>query len=103
MKYLAVRGKVMMHTLCSYFKPGVGASKQQDRLLQDPNRPLSSTIPAAAIRVANDAHTWSSQQIQGHEHKRSQGSYVKLTPVQQAHIAKYALANGNKASVSTLT
>ena len=29
--------------------------------------------------------------------------YVRLTPVQQAHIAKYALANGNKASASTLT
>ena len=42
-------------------------------------------------------------QIQGGECKWSQGSYVNLTPVQQANIAKYALANGNKASVSTLT
>ena len=87
----------------SYFKPGVGTPKRQDKLLPDPNGPLSSTIHAAAIRDANNAHTRSSQQIQGGERKWSRGSYVKLTPVQQAHIAKYALANGNKASASTLT
>ena len=87
----------------SYFKPGVGTSKRQDKPLPDPNGLLPSTIPAAAIRDANDVHTWSSQQIKGNEHKRSWGSYVKLTPVQQIHVAKYALANGNKASASTLT
>ena len=86
----------------SYFKLGVGTSKRQDKPLPDPNGPLSSTIAAAAIWDANDVHTWSSQQILG-ERKWSQGSYVELTPVQQAHTAKYALANGNKVSVSTLT
>ena len=87
----------------SYFKPGVGASKQQNKPLPDPNGPLSSTIPAAAIQDANDAYTRSSQQIQGGERKRSRGSCVKLTPVQQAHITKYALANGNKVIMNTLT
>ena len=51
----------MMHTFHSYFKPGVGASKRQDKPLPDPNGPLSSTIPAGAIRDANNAHTRSSQ------------------------------------------
>ena len=74
---MVVCGKVTMHTLHSYFKPGVGASKRQDKPLPDPNGLLSSTIPAAAIRDANDAHTRSSQ-LSNHE------------------------ANGNKASASTL-
>ena len=87
----------------SYFKPGIGASKWQDKPLPDPNGPLSSNIPAAAIRDANDAHTLSSKQIQHGERKQSRVSYVKLTPVQHVHIAKYALANGNKARASTLT
>ena len=77
-------------------------AKWQDKPLPDPNGPLSSTISAAAIRDGNDAHTWSSQQILG-KHKWSRGSNVKLTPVQQAHIAKYALANGNKVSMRTFT
>ena len=93
----------MMHALHSYFKPGVDTSKQQDKPLPNPNGPLSSTIPAAAIWDANNVHTRSSQQIQGGGHKQSRGSYVKLIPVQQAHITKYALANGNKVSASTLT
>ena len=38
----------------------------------------------------------SSQQIQGGECKQPRSSYAKLTPVQQAQIAKYALANENK-------
>ena len=92
-----------MHTLHSYFKPGVGASKRQDKLLPDPNGLLFSTISTAAIRDANDVHTRSSQQIQGGERKRSRGSYVKLTPVRQAHIAKYALANGYKAAILRYT
>ena len=74
---MVVHGKVMMHTLHSYFKPGVGTSKRQDKPLPDPNGLLSSTIPAAAIRDANDVHTQSSQ-LSNHE------------------------ANGNKASASTL-
>ena len=41
----------------------------------------------------------SSQETQGSECKRSRGSYVKLTPVQQAQIAMYTLANGNKAAI----
>ena len=79
--------------------------KRQDKQLPDPNGPLSSIIPAEAIRDANDAHTraQSSQQIQGGECKRSRGFYVKLTPVQQAQIAKYALANGNKAAILRYT
>ena len=31
--------------------------------------------------------------------KQSQDSYVKFIPVQQAQIAKYALASGNKAAI----
>ena len=33
----------------------------------------------------------------------AQGFYVKLTPVQKAQIAKYALANGNKAAILRYT
>ena len=92
----------MMHTLHCYFKPTAGVVvKRQDKRLPDPNRPLSSIISAEAIRNANDAHGQSAQ-VQGGESlgesKRPRGSYVKLTPVQQAQIAKYALANGNKAA-----
>ena len=76
--------------------------KGRIRPLPDPNGLLSSTIPTTAILGANDTHTRSSQQILGGERKRSRDSCIKLTPVQQAHIAKYALANGNKASASTL-
>ena len=83
----------MIHILFreSYFKPGVGASEQQDKPLPDPNGLLSSIIPAAAIRDANNAHTRSNQQILGGECKQSRNSYVKLTPVQQAHITKYSM------------
>ena len=50
--------------------------KRQNKKLPDPNGPLSSIIPAEAIRDANDVHTLlscaqSSQQIQGGECKRS--------------------------------
>ena len=42
----------------------------------------------------NDMHGQSTQ-IQSVESKQPQGSYVKLTSVQQAQITKYALANGS--------
>ena len=62
-----------------------------------------SIIPAEAIRDANDAHGQSAQ-VQGEvlggeslvKSKRLRDLYVKLTPMQQAQITKYALANGNK-------
>ena len=93
----------MIHTLLwLLLKARSCSSNCQDKLLPDPNAPLSSTIPAAAVRDDNDAHTQFGQQIQGCERKRSRGSYVKLTPDQQAQIAKYALANGNKLSASNL-
>ena len=56
---------------------------------------LSSIIPVEAIRDANDAHGQSTQVQSLGESKQPRGSYVKLTSVQQAKIAKYALANGN--------
>ena len=34
---------------------------------------------------------------------RKVNTCTKLTPVQQAHIAKYALANGNKAAILRYT
>ena len=74
-----------MHTLHCYFKPTtVVVVKRQDKRLPDPNGPLSSIIPAE-------------------ESKRPRGLYLKLTPVQQAQIAKYALANGNKAAILRYT
>ena len=45
----------------------------------------------------------SSQHTQGGEDKQSRGFYVKLTSVQQAQIAKYALANSNKAAILRYT
>ena len=64
-----------------------------------------SIISPEAIRDANDAHGQSTQ-VQGEvlggeslgESKRLRDLYVKLTPMQQAQIAKCALANGNKAT-----
>ena len=92
-----------MHILHCYFKPTAGVVvKQQDKRLPDPNGPLSSIIPAEAIRDANDAHGQSAQ-AKGGESKRPRGSYMKLAPVQQAQIAKYALANGNKAAILRCT
>ena len=56
-----------MHTLHCYFKPKAGVVvKWQDKILSDPNGPLSSIIPAEAIRDAKDAHSQSAQ-VQGGE------------------------------------
>ena len=55
----------MMHTLHCYFKSGAGVLKQQDKQLLDPNRPLSSIIPAEAIQYTNNATANRSSQLVG--------------------------------------
>ena len=56
-----------MHTLHCYFKLTAGVVvKRQDKRLPYPNGPLSSIIPAEAIRNANNAHGQSAQ-VQGGE------------------------------------
>ena len=38
-----------------------------------------------------------------HPRVLKRGTYIKLTAVQQAQIAKYAVANGNKATIRRYT
>ena len=45
----------MIKSLHCYFKAGAGVVKRQDKQLPDPNVPLSSIIPAEAIRDLNDS------------------------------------------------
>ena len=86
---------ITMHTLHCYFKPtAVVVVKWQDKRLPDPNGPLSSILPAETIGDANNAHSQSTQ-VQDESKLQPQGPYMKLTSVQQAQIAKYALANGS--------
>ena len=64
--------------------------------LPDPNGPLSETIPSEAIKEANKIVEQSTQNAST---KRSRGTYLKFTPIQQAQAAKYAVENGNKAAI----
>ena len=84
-----------------YSLRGARILKRQDKQLPDLTGPLSFIIPAEAIRDANDVHIITTDRVNnpGGECKQSQDSYVKLIPVQQAQIAKYALASGNKAAI----
>ena len=65
--------------------------------LPDPNGPLSETIPSETIKEANKSMEQSIQN--GSTLKRSRGTYLKFTPVQQAQAAKYAVENGNQAAI----
>ena len=58
-------------------------------------------MPLEAIRDANDAYAKACHRNHDREHpvERTRGSYVRLTPVQHAQIAKHALAFGNKAAI----
>lgn len=67
--------------------------------LPDPDGPLSRLVPSSSILDANDAYIKTSSA--GRSSKR--GSYVKLTGVQQAQIAKYALFHGNKEAIRQFT
>ena len=78
--------------LYRYFKP---TSKK----LPDPDGPLSQSIPSASIKDANDAYLKAA--VRSVASKR--GSYAKLTGVQQAQIARYAFAHGNKEAIRYYT
>ena len=67
--------------------------------LPDPDGPLSRLVPSPSILDANDAYIKTSSA--GRFNKR--GCYVKLTGVQQAQIAKYALFRGNKEAIRQFT
>ena len=84
-----------------YSLRGARVLKRQDKQLPDLIRPLSFIIPAEVIRDANDAHIITTDRVNnpGGECKQSRDSYVKLMPVQQVQIAKYALASDNKAAI----
>ena len=64
-----------------------------------PDGPLSRLVPSSSILDANDTYIKTSSA--GRSSKR--GSYVKLTGVQQAQIAKYALFHGNKEAIRQFT
>ena len=80
-----------MSTLYRYFKP---ISKS----LPDPEGPLSETLPSATIKAANEAVLAASKQPPNKQLSK-RGHYVKLTGVQQAQIARYALFYGNQAAI----
>jgi len=63
---------------------------------QDPNGPLSETVPSEAIKEANRIVEESTQ---NGSTKRGRGTYLKFTPIQQAQAAKYAVENGNQAAI----
>ena len=80
-----------MSTLYRYFK-------LISKSLPDPEGPLSETLPSATIKAANEAVLAASKQPPNKQLSK-RGHYVKLTGVQQAQIARYALFHGNQAAI----
>ena len=60
---------------------------------------LSQSIPSASIRDVNEAYLKAAAQSKASKH----GSYVKLTGVQQAQIARFAFAHSNKGAICYYT
>ena len=67
--------------------------------LPDPEGPLSQSIPPASIKDANEAYLIAAARSEANKH----GSYVNLTGVQQAQIARFAFAHGNKEAIRYYT
>ena len=96
-----------MHTLHCYFKPGAGHGvlKWQDKHYQIPldlypssfQLKLFETLTMHTLLSLTDATNLGG--ARDVECIQSQDSYEKLITVQQAQIAKYALASGNKATI----
>ena len=82
-----------MHTLHCYFKPRAGHGALNGKISKKQIY-RTSILYHSSIRDANDAGG-----ARGGKCKQSRDSYVKLTLAQQAQIAKYALASGNKAAI----
>jgi len=80
--------------LFRYFKPVPKSSK-----LPDPEGPLSQSMPSASIKDANEAYLKAAARSE----VSKRGSYVKLTGVQQAQIARYAFTHGNKEAIHYYT
>ena len=92
----------VMNSLYCYFKPTAGVVKRQDKQLPDPNGPLCAVVPPEAIRDTNDAYSnacSSRNHTREHPVERKRGFYVRLTPVQQAQIAKHAFAFENQVAI----
>ena len=93
----------VMNSLYCYFTPTTGVVvKRQDKQLPDPNGPLSAVVPPEAIQDDNDAYAKafsSRNHTREHPFERKQGFYIRLTPVQQAQIAKHAFTFGNQAAI----
>ena len=70
-----------------------------NRLLPDPDGPLSQSVLSSSIEAANDAYVEASAWSQSNK----RGSYVKFTGVQQAQIAKCAISHGNKEAICHYT
>ena len=62
----------------------------------DPYGPLSETVPSDAIKETNKIVE---RYTQNAGTKRSRGTYLKFTPIQQAQVAKYAVENGNQVAI----
>ena len=78
-------------SLDRYFKP-------VPKRLPDPEGPLSQTLPSVTIKAANEAILAATSQP-AKERPSKRGHYVKLTGVQQAQVARYALSHGNQAAI----
>ena len=65
--------------------------------LPDPEEPLSQSMPSVSIKDANEAYLKAAAQ------SSKCGSYVNLTGFQQAQIARYAFAHGNKDAIRYYT
>ena len=89
-----------MHTLHCYFKPGAGVLTFNGKI-SNYQIPVDLYPPSFQLKLFEmlTMHTLSpltESTIPTGECKQSRDSYVKLIPVQQAQIAKYVLASGNK-------
>ena len=78
-------------SLDRYFKP-------VPKRLPDPEGPLSQTLPSVTIKAANEA-VLAATSKSAKERPSKRGHYVKLTGVQQAQVARYALSHGNQAAI----
>jgi len=88
-------------SLYRYFKP-VTKPRNLPANLPDPEGPLSGVLPSSTIKAANDAVLAASRQPQPPKSSK-RGPYVTLTGVQQAEVARFALAHGNQAAIHRYT
>lgn len=75
-----------------YFKRCSSTSNDCNEPLPDPTGPLSDVLSIGAIKDANEA-------VRAVKQPKTRGVYSKISPENQAAVAKYAIEHGNKAAV----